>query len=111
MEDVKLPTTVEEFQQARRDAYVQGAIEQIRAPKGEVVGYEARQRAKRHYPIRRCVPRVIRLSDGTEVKVIGDIVWSRRPDYAQWKKNAVAQPENIRALADLLANPFDEVDE
>jgi hypothetical protein len=71
--------------------------------------------AVRRHPITRRVPRVVKVvRDGVawEVKRCNDGFYARSHPSADWTLQfASCTPDNVRALVDLLDNPFEEVTE
>ncbi|HET7321678.1 MAG TPA: hypothetical protein VFI96_04215 [Longimicrobiaceae bacterium] len=112
-DEIRLPETVEEYQRALRKAFEAGAFFNAHASfRQEVVDSEVRHR----YPIRVRKPRVVkvpRLPGGErEVKVEDGEFWIRNPGNEEWTRQyAVITADTIHTLADLLANPYEEVDE
>jgi uncharacterized protein YbjT (DUF2867 family) len=82
---------------------------------GLVPGKAAEREAARRFPITRRVPRVVKVvRDGVEweVKRCNDGFYARSHPSADWTlQSASCTPDNVRALVDLLDNPFDEVTE
>jgi hypothetical protein len=81
----------------------------------ETPGCAAHAEARRRYPLTRRVPRVVTVvRDGVEweVKRCNDGFYARSHPSADWTLQfASCTPDNVRALVDLLDNPFDEVTE
>lgn len=106
----RLPETVEEFQKARREAYVAGAMYYASGYTGSV---EAQSRKR--YPIRKKVPRVVEDEHGVAWRIADGILQARH--NVGLSQQAVAyEPtlERLRLWGDLAANPDtyeEEVDE
>lgn len=118
MSEIKLPETVEEYQRALRVAFEEGArFQHATFPRShsptiqtvfcqEILRTEARDR----YPIRKKVPRAIYLSAAREPAVVHPC----GPNPAMVKlpeTRRYLSREDVDALSELLANPFEEVDE
>jgi hypothetical protein len=116
MSDEKLYTEAE-VRQRERAAFVAGALCYGLGAGGTADGVRrsAELTATRRYPITRRVPRVVKVvRDGVEweVKRGDDGFYARSHPSADWTlQSASCTPDNVRALMDLLANPFDEVTE
>jgi hypothetical protein len=80
---------------------------------GLVPGKAAEREAARRYPITRRVPRVVKVvRDGVEWEVMrgDDGFYARSHPSADWTlQSASCTPDNVRALVDLLDNPYEEV--
>lgn len=108
-DEIKVPATVEEFQKALREAFAKGAWWGL-SPSGSP-GADTLAEARKRYPIRKKVPRVVtvpRLAGGErEVKVVDGEFWVRQPGDWKWvRQYAVITDGTVRTLYDLLENPF-----
>lgn len=112
MSDEKLYSE-REVRKRERAAFCCGAWWQAgQEDSGLLVRDHMESETRRRYPITRKVPRVIRLTNDVEVKQLNGDTYSRRPGYVDWVRCTEAgHPDNIRRLADLLANPYEEVAE
>lgn len=106
-DDVKLPTTVEEYQRARRDAFLRGMQQFYTSPGGV-------EQAKRAYPIRRKVPRVVAAPDGIHRRYtvredeegLSVVMSQDGEEVEKWFTAA-----EVRIMADLTTRPYEEVEE
>jgi hypothetical protein len=116
MSDEKLFSEAE-VRQRERAAFVDGALCYGMGNGGSQreVERSATDTARRRYPITRRVPRVVKVvRDGVEweVKRCNDGFYARSHPSADWTlQSASCTPDNVRALVDLLDNPYEEVTE
>ncbi len=104
-EDRTIPATWEEFQRARREAFVLGC-----AFGGYQNAEELAAEVRRHYPITRKVPRVVSVWGGTaHFNERGHLLFENLRGEPMSKYGLA--PESVAAIRDLLANPFEEVSE
>lgn len=107
MTDVKLPETTAAFQEARREAFEAGSeygacnTTKVFAPKAE---------AKRRYPITRQVPREVRAGRYVLRVTLAGGIEGKYSDSVYWHPLAITVAE-AKAVADLIANPFETVTE
>lgn len=116
MNDVKLPETVEEFQERLRLAFVSGAEWRGRnwAHQSLDASTAVAEEAKRRFPIVRKVHRVISATDSQGstwyVRVEdGEFMAARHPSGPFMHQYDTLTPQNVRAFADILDRPCDEV--
>lgn len=112
-EPVRLPETVEEFQKRQRDAFFDGAAWMYE--RNERVGWPnvAVERAAREYaPIRKKVPREVAFPNGKTVtaRYAGH---DEVEFFASGKAHSVHVlcASDLDVIRDLLANPYEEVEE
>lgn len=104
-EDRRLPETWEEFQRARRVAYVRGAVSQC-----VWAADEAEALARRCYPIVRMVPRTIYLASGGVARATVDGV--EIEGFEEVTARAILlRTGTVQALAELVKHPTEEVAE
>lgn len=106
--EVRLPTTVEEFQRARRDAYATGAYQW--APP-HVTTSDVVRATRELYPIRRKVPRVLTDTLGVEWRWTGSVMQANTDEGWHAATGYTFSPERCRIWHDLTSNPFAEVSE
>lgn len=115
-EDVKLPTTVEEYQQERRDAWVKGVRYGLSVASKDNME-DPRATAKRCYPIRRKVQRFLVDADGAEWRCVEHIEGPRLYVALPGSNHSVPAtgwtptPALVKLWSDLLARPYTEVEE
>jgi hypothetical protein len=107
MNDTEKRFDVHDLQRARREGFVAGAAwgDSLGALTGD-----AEEEARRQYPIRRKVPREVRLA-GSSVRAN---VKTGRVCFVYAERAARVNcltPEHLAQLADLLANPYEEIQE
>lgn len=112
--------TYEDMQRAQREAFVAGANW---APGTAVFPIQdAEGAARRRYPIKRKVPRVVELPTSeiyaaTDPRMDGDVAFFRTEEHAREfdRLNIYSIPwlegDDRAVIADLLANPYEEVEE
>jgi hypothetical protein len=107
--------TEREVRERERAAFVAGAnwVKEFRTYTPDLT--EVNDEARSRFPITRRVPRVVKVvRDGVEweVKRGDDGFYARSHPSADWTlQSASCTPDNVRALVDLLDNPYDEVTE
>ena len=118
-EERRLPATWEEFQEERRKvaskAFHAGA--RWAAPHVKACGprtvIAAADYVRDAYPITRRVPRVADLSEKVTARVVDGRIAFQAFDGGHHYAAPIRflTPEDVKAVADLLANPFEEVSE
>lgn len=106
-EDVEVPTTDGEKRIARA-AFVAGSVYQCGWTSAEAVA-----EARRRYPILRRVPRVVTLDPrfGTTASLGEDGYLRFHEATGEYGSKTMLSPVAVAVLRDILANPFDIVEE
>jgi uncharacterized protein (DUF849 family) len=108
-----LPATVEEYQQALRQAFVAGAQFEYARWRTDRRQHSviAEEEARRRYPIRKQVPRTVSLAGGVLVRWDEGHLRFLNPRNGDPYLLTCIGSASLDALRDILANPFDEVEE
>lgn len=113
---VRLPETVEEFQRALREAFHKGAwwgLSPSAVPRADTIIAEAREL----YPIRKKAQRTLVSPDGSEWRCVGHSEGPRFYVLVPGSNRSIPAtgwtptPDLVKLWSDLLARPYEEVEE